>query len=72
MGKRIDKYNENLNTELENIKKNQSEPKNKITEMKNILEGISGRLGDTEEHICDLADSIMDIFQSEHQKERVV
>ena len=34
LGKRIDKHSENFNQELENIKKNQSELKNTITEMK--------------------------------------
>ena len=34
LGKRIDKHSENFKQELENIKKNQSELKNTITEMK--------------------------------------
>ena len=34
---------------LENIKKTQSELKNTITEMKDILEGIKNRLHDIEE-----------------------
>ena len=46
--KRMDKQSENLNTELGNIMKNQSELKNTITEMKYILEGINGRLDDAE------------------------
>ena len=35
---------ETLNKETENIRKNQSEMKNSITESKNILEGINSRL----------------------------
>ena len=38
LGTIIDEYSKNFNKELENIKKNQSEQKNKITEMKNTLE----------------------------------
>ena len=43
LGKVIDEDSKNFisNKELENIKKNQSELKNTITEMKNTLGGIS-------------------------------
>ena len=40
------------------------ELKNILTEMKNKLEGINSRLGDTEECISDLEDRIMEITQS--------
>ena len=40
LGKRIDEYNKTSNKELENMKKNQSELKNIITEMKDTLEGM--------------------------------
>ena len=48
--------------ELENIKKNESELKNTITQMKNTLEGINSKLliGDSEEHISILEDRIME------------
>ena len=36
--------------------------------MKNTLEGINSRLGDTEEHISNLENRIMEITQSEQQK----
>ena len=38
-----------FNKEFKNIKNNQREMKDTITEMKNTLEGISSRLNDTEE-----------------------
>jgi len=38
--------------------------------MKNTLEGINSRLGDTEENISDLEDRIVEITQTEQQKER--
>lgn len=34
---------------------------NTITEVKNTLEGINSRPGDTEEHTSDLEDRIMEI-----------
>ena len=46
-----------------------SELKNKITEMKNTLEGINRRLGDTEECLSNLEYIIMEITEYEQQKE---
>ena len=39
--------------------------------MKNTLEGINSRLGDTEEHISNLEDRIVKITLSEQQKENI-
>ena len=44
--RRKNEPSEKLNKELENIKKNQVEMMNIITEIKNILEGINQRLVD--------------------------
>jgi len=43
-GKRIDEHRENFNKELGNIKRNQSELKNTITQMKSTQEGMNNRL----------------------------
>ena len=40
--------------------------------MKNTPEGINSRLGDTEERISDLEDRIMEIIQSEQEKEKQI
>ena len=40
-----------------------------ITEMKNTLEGFKSRLGN-KEHISNMEDRIMEITQSEQQKEK--
>ena len=40
--------------------------------MKNTLEEINSRLGDKEEHISELEDKMMEITQSEQQKERQI
>ena len=44
LGKRIDEHRENFNKELGNIKRNQSELKNTITQMKSTQEGMNNRL----------------------------
>ena len=38
--------------------------------MKNTVAGINSRLGDIEQHISDLEDRIIQITQSEQQKEK--
>ena len=55
--------------ELENIKKNQSKLRIKQLKWKNTLKGSKGWLGDTE-HISYLEDRIMEIIQSEQQKDK--
>ena len=40
--------------------------------MKNTLERMKSRLRDTEEHISDLEDRVMEITQSEQQKEKQI
>ena len=49
----------------ENIKKNQTEPKNTITEIKNTLEGINSSLDDTEERISEREDRVVEITREE-------
>lgn len=49
VGRRVDEHSNSFHKELETIKKSQPELKKTITEMKNRLEAIRGRLGDTEE-----------------------
>ena len=67
----MNEHSKNFNKELENIRKNQSQLKNIITEMKNIPEGINSRLDDRE-WISNLEDKIMEISQSEQQKEKII
>ena len=42
-----------------------------MTKMENTLEGMNSRLGDTE-HISNLEGEIMEITQSEQQKEKQI
>ena len=56
----MDELSENFSKETENIK-NQSELKNTIAEMKNILQGIISRSEDAEEQISNLEDRVMEM-----------
>lgn len=49
-----------FNTELENIKNNQAELNNTITEMKNTLEGINIKIHQAEELINELEDRVVE------------
>ena len=51
-------------------KKNESELKKIITEMKNTLEGTNSKFSNTEDCISNLEDRIVEMTQSELQKER--
>ena len=61
-----------FNKELENMKKNQLKMKNIITEIKNTLETMNSRVGDTEKCISDLKDRIMETAPPEQQKENQI
>ena len=59
-----EELSENINKELEKIKKNQSEMKNTILEMKPSLEGLNSRV-DTEDRISQLYKRLEEITQAE-------
>ena len=61
----MDELRENFKKEIKTIQKNQTEVKNTITELKNALEGINSRLGDTEEWFSNLEDRIMESNKAE-------
>ena len=60
--KRMENINEALNKE---IKKNKSEMKNMISEIKHTPDGINSRLEEAEEPINDLEDRVMEGNQAE-------
>ena len=72
LGKRIDEHSENFNKELEYIKKEPVRSKEDNYWNEKYTRGINRRLGDTELHISDLEDRIMEITQSEQQKEKQI
>ena len=54
------------------MKKNKLKMKNIITEIKNTLETMNSRVGDTEKCISDLKDRIMETAPPEQQKENQI
>ena len=60
----MEEYSENFNKEIENVRKNQWQLKDTITEIKKyILEGINSRLDDEEKHISNLEDRVVEITE---------
>lgn len=59
---------EDFNKEIGNIKKNQSDRKNTINKMKNILQGINSSLENC--LISDLEDKVIKSPQAAQQKEK--
>ena len=65
IGIRMDELSQNFNKELENVKKNQSEMRNTILEVKNSLKGLNSRVDDPEEQIIQLEIRLEEINQAE-------
>ena len=61
----MDEPSEKFNGGLENEKKNQTEMKNIITEIKSTLEGINNGLDNKEEQLNNLKDRIVEMTQAE-------
>ena len=62
---RVDELSENFNKEMGNIKKNHSEIKNILTELKTTLQGINRDRDETEDRIRNLEDKVGKNTQSE-------
>ena len=70
LGNRMEKIQETLNKDLEEVKSKQTTMNNKINEIKNSLEGINSRIIEAEERICDLEDKRKEITTAEQNKEK--
>ena len=64
----MEKMQESINKELEELKNKHTETNNTITEIKNTLEGINNRISEAEEWISDLEDKVVDITSEEQNK----
>ena len=53
LGNKMEKMQESINTDLEELKNKHAETNNTITEIKNTLEGINSRISEAEEWISD-------------------
>ena len=62
--RKMDEHSEIFNKELENIKNDQRELKNTITEMKTTLEGVDSRIAEAE-LISDMEDRMVEISAME-------
>ena len=65
---RMEKMQESINKELEELKNKHTETNSTITEIKNTLEGINGRIFEAEERISDLEDKMVEITSEEQNK----
>ena len=70
LGNRMEKIQETLNKDLEELKSKQTMMNNTINEIKNSIQGISSRITDGEERISDLEDKIVEINTAEQNKQK--
>ena len=72
MEAKIEKMQEMINKDLEELKNKQTKMNNTITEMKTTLEGISSRITEADEQISDLEDRKVEFTAVEQNKEKRV
>ena len=72
LGNRMEKIQETLNKDLEEMKSKQTMMNNTINEIKNSLKGINSRITEAEEWISDLEDKIVKITTAEQNKEKIM
>ena len=68
LANKMEKMQESINKDLEELKNKYAETKNTITEVKNILEGINSRVYEEEEQISKLEDTMVEITSQELNK----
>jgi len=64
----MEKMQESINKDLEELKNKHTETSNTITEIKNTLEGINSRISEAEERISELEDKMVEITSEEQNK----
>ena len=65
---KMEKMQESINKDLEELKNKHTETNNTITEIKNTLEGINSRISEAEERISELEDKMVEITSEEQNK----
>ena len=65
---KMEKMQESIKKDLEELKNKHAETNNTITEIKNSLEGILSRIPETEERISELEDKMVEITSEEQNK----
>ena len=64
----MEKMQESIDKDLEDLTNKHTETNNTITEIKNTLEGINSRISEAEERIYELEDKIVEISSEEQNK----
>ena len=67
---KMEKMQESINKDLEELKIKHTQTNNTITEIKNILEGTNSRISEAEEQISELEDKVVEITSEEQNKVR--
>ena len=65
---KMEKMQESINKDLEELKNKHTETNNTITEIKNTLEGINSKISEAEEQISELEDKMVEITSEEQNK----
>ena len=65
---KMEKMQESINKELEELKSKHTVTNNTITEIKDTLEGINSRISEAEERISELEDKMVEITSEEQNK----
>ena len=65
---KMEKMQQSINKDLEELKNKHTETNNTITEIKNTLEGITSRISEAEEWISELEDKMVEITSEEQNK----
>ena len=69
---KMEKMQESINKDLEELKNKHTETSNTITEIKNTLEGINSKTSEAEERISELEDKMVEInFKEENKLKRI-
>ena len=64
----MEKIQDSINKDLEELKNKHTETNNTITEIKNTLEGLNSRISEAEEFISELEDKMVEIASEEQNK----
>ena len=65
---KMEKVQESINKDLEELKNKHTETNRRITEIKNTLEGINFRISEAEEQISELEGKMVEITSREQNK----
>ena len=64
----MEKMQESINKDLEELKNKHTETNNTITEIKNTLEGVNSRISEAEKLFSELEDKMLEITTEEKNK----